>query len=173
MVHDLAVWHCRIIVAKFIGEWEPGAEPYDVLEIDGNMLMHGGVSNLWEALIGNGTGTAGQTLTHFNNTNAAIGVGNGTAAVAATQTNLQGASRLRKAMDPAFPAHTSGTASPNATIQFRSTFGTADANFAWEEAAVFNSTTDGTGRMLNRKTQAMGTKTSTSSWQITFDITIS
>ncbi len=171
-MHDLAVWRCHITVAKFEGEWEPHAKPYEVLEFDHNMLAHGGVSNIWQYVLGNGTATAGQTLTYFNNGNAAIGVGNGTAAAAATQTDLQGASKLRKGMGAGYPEHTQGTASTNASIRFRSTFDTTEANFAWEEAGVFNSATAGLGRMLNRKVQAMGTKTNTASWQITFDISI-
>lgn len=170
--HELAVWKCHIQVAKFLGDWEPGLVPYAVDEYDGNLLMHGGVSVIWECLEGLGTATGGQSLTYFNAANAAIGVGNGTAAVAATQTNLQGASRLRKGMGAGYPEHSDGTASGNATVRYRSTFDTGEANFAWEEAGVFNSVTDATGRMLNRKLQAMGTKTNTSSWQITFDLSI-
>lgn len=171
-MHELAVWKCHIQVAKFWGDWEPGAEPYEVNEYDGNLLMYGGVSVIWECLEGLGTATAGQALTYFTNANAAIGVGNGTGAVVATGTNLLGASRLRKGMGAGYPEHTDGTALANNTVRYRSTFDTSEANFAWEEAGVFNSVTDATGRMLNRKLQSMGTKTNTSSWQITFDISI-
>lgn len=171
--HELATWRCHIQVAKFLGDWEPGMEPYAVDEYDGNALMIGGVSVILEALEGLGTATAGQALTYFNTTSSAIGVGNGTAAVVTTQTNLQGASRLRKQVDVGFPDHTDGTTGTANQVIYRSTFGTAEANFAWEEAGVFNSATDAVGRMLNRKLQVMGTKTSSSSWQITFTITIS
>lgn len=172
MIHEPATWRCHITVAKFYGDWEPGAEPYEVAEYDHNMLMYGGISNIWQCLIGNGVGTAGNALTFFSQGNAAIGVGNSTTASTQVMTNLQGASRLRKLCPVGYPEHTAGTASANATLRFRSTFDTTEANFAWDEAAVFNSATDAVGRMLNRKVQAMGTKTSSSSWQITFDITI-
>lgn len=172
MVQELAVWKCHIQVAKFWGDWKPEKEPYAVDEYDGNLLMYGGVSVIWEALIGAGTATAGQAKTFFSQTNAAIGVGNGTTGVVATHTNLQGASRLRKVCPVGYPEHTDATTSGAAMCRWRTTFDTTDANFAWEEAGVFNSATDATGRMLNRKLQTMGTKTSASSWQITFDITI-
>lgn len=172
-MHESAKWNCHIQVAKFLGEWTPDATPYEVEEYDGNLLMHGGVSTLWQYALGNGTTTADQTLTYLNNSNAAIGVGDSTTAEAATQTDLQAATnKLRKTMDPGYPTHTDGTGSTNDEIVFRATFGTSEANFAWEEAGVFNSDVAATGRMLNRKVQSMGTKTSASSWQITFTINI-
>lgn len=171
--HDLAVWQCKITVAKFWGAIQPDSTPYAVDEYEHNMLLHGGVSNLWQYLLGNGTTTAGQVLTYFNGTNTAIGVGDSTTAAAATQTDLQATTnRLRKGQNAGYPEHTAGVTSTAKTIRFRSTFDTGEANFAWQEAGVFNSATQGTGRMLNRKVVDMGTKTSASSFQITFDIAI-
>lgn len=170
--HDLAVWRCHLSVAKFHGDWMAGAHPYEVLDFEHNMLLHGGVSVLWQALLGNGTTTAGQALTYLSNAQAAIGVGDGTAAAVATQTNLQGTNRLRKAMEAGYPQHTDGTTSAAKSVVFRSLYSTSQANFAWEEAGVFNSATDGVGRMLNRKVQSMGTKTSANSWQATFTIAL-
>jgi hypothetical protein len=172
-VHEPAQWRCHITLAKFWGDWRPELEPYDVLEWDGNMLLHGGVSNIWQYVIGNGVTTAGQLLAYFNAANAAIGVGDSTTAAAATQTDLVAASnKLRKGMNSGYPEHTAGTGSANKTIRFRSTFDTTEANWSWQEAGVFNSATLGQGRMLNRRVQDMGTKTSASSFQITFDISI-
>jgi hypothetical protein len=59
----------------------------------------------------------------------------------------------------------------NGVYTFRSTFATTDANFAWQEWAVFNASS--TGRMLNRAVSSLGTKTSAQSWQLTVTITIS
>ena len=171
-LHEAATWHCKIQIAKFLGEWFPGAIPYDVVEYDGNVLLCGGVSALWETLIGAGTTSANQALTYFNNANAAIGVGDSNAAAAATQTDLQGAQKVRKGMNASYPQHTDGTASANKTITFQCTFATNEANFAWEEAGIFNSPTNGVGRMLNRRAQSMGAKTVASSWQVTFTVTI-
>lgn len=170
-IPDTGKWHCKFLIEKFHGD-DLTAEPYEVIETD-NLFMNGGISCLWEALIGNGTATAGQALTHFNNANAAIGVGDSTTAAAATQTNLQAASnKLRKGMNATFPVHTDGTSGGATSIQFQSTFSTAEANFAWQELGVFNSAVDGTGRMLNRKVESLGTKTSASSWQVTATLTI-
>lgn len=100
----------------------------------------------------------------FDNTNAYIGVGNGTTAFAAGQTDLQGASKFRKAMDATYPQSAAGA------MTFRSTFATGDANFAWEEWGVFNASTSGT--MMNRVVQNNGTKASTETKQVTVTITI-
>lgn len=141
------------------------------IEHDGNLLMYGGASCLWQCLIGNGTGTAAQTLTFFNNGNAYIGVGDSSTAEAATQTDLQASSnKLRKAMDSTYPQHTDATTSGAASIVFRSTFASGDANFAWAEWGVFNGSSG--GRMLNRKVASNGTKASGASWVFTVTLTL-
>lgn len=174
--HDPITWKCKWIVKSWDGEVSPeqtdSIPPREIIEIDDNLLMYGGVSCLWQTLIGNGTGTAGQTLTYFNNGNAYIGVGDSSTAEAATHTDLQAASnKLRKAMDATYPQHTDATTSGAATITFRSTFGTSDANFAWNEWAIFNGSTG--GRMLNRKVASLGTKTNAETKQVTVTITLS
>lgn len=108
---------------------------------------------------------AGGAASLFDNTNAHIGVGNGTTAFAASQTDLSGASKFRKGMDATYPQATAGA------ITFRSTFGTTEANFAWEEWGVFNASTGGT--MMNRVVQNNGTKASTETKQVTVTITLS
>jgi hypothetical protein len=174
--HDKATWNVDWKVEKFEGDVTAkdiasGLQPYEVVEGKDNLLMYGGVSNLWECLIGNGTGTASQTLTFFNNGNAHIGVGDSTTAEAATHTDLQAASnKTRKAMEATYPTHTDGVVVGSATITFRSLFGSGDANFAWQEWAVFNASTG--GRMLNRKVASLGTKTSAATWQMTVTITL-
>ena len=164
-------WHCRAVIEKFDGDIGPDSVPYEVVETD-NMLMYGGASCLWQALIGNGSATPGQALTYFNNANAAIGVGDGSAAEAATHTDLQASTnKARKGMNSTYPQHTDGTVLAAASVLFQATFGTSEANFAWAEWGLFNSPTAATGRMLNRKVAALGTKTSASSWQITVTLT--
>lgn len=171
-IRDSLKWHCHLTIRKFHGDSTADADLFETVEIDGNLLMYGGASCLWQCLIGNGTGTAAQTLTFFNNGNAYLGVGDSSTAEAATQTDLQAASnKLRKAMDATYPQHTDATTSGAATITFRSTFATSDANFAWAEWATFNGSSG--GRMLNRKVAALGTKTSAATWQLTVTISIS
>jgi len=148
--------------------------PDEVVETEGNLLMYGGVSCLWQTLQGNGTSTAGQVLTYFTNTSAAIGVGDSTTAAVATQTDLQASTnKLRVGMNASYPAQTDGTTSAANTIQFQSTFGTSQGNYVWNEQGIFNSSTAATGRMLNRVVNALGTKVSGTSWTVTGQITIS
>lgn len=101
----------------------------------------------------------------FDNANAHIGVGNGTTAFSAAHTDLQGASKARKAMDATYPQAAGGV------MTFRSTFATGDANFAWEEWGIFNAAAAGT--MMNRVVQSNGTKASTETKQVTVTITLS
>lgn len=102
--------------------------------------------------------------TLFDNGNAHIGVGNGNTAAAVTQTDLQGASKTRKAMEAGYPDQSQGAN----VLRFKSSFGTAEANYAWEEWAVFNAAAAGT--MMNRKVESLGTKTSSQTWELTVDI---
>jgi len=123
-----------------------------------------GLTNAYRDVVANAT--VGNTITPFNNANSYIGVGDSNAAFAASQTDLQAASnKLRKAMGATYPT----LAAPAMT--FRATFGTSEANWAWNEWGVFNGSAGGT--MLNRKVESLGTKTSAQSWQITATITLS
>lgn len=122
-----------------------------------------GMTNAYRDLLS--SASVGNAITAYNNANSFLGVGDSTAAFAATQTDLQAATnKLRKAMEATYP-----TLATN-VITFRSLFGTADANFAWAEWGVFNASTAGT--MMCRKVEALGTKTSAQSWQLTATITI-
>lgn len=169
--HDAVRWRCHTLLRKFHGDSTDLTDLFDEVSIDGNLLMYGGASCQWQTLIGNGTSTGGQTLTYFNNANAHIGVGDSSTAEAATHTDLQAATnKLRKAMDATYPLHTDGVVVGAASIAFRSTFATGDANYAWNEWGIFNGSSG--GRMLNRKVQSLGTKTSAASWQLTVTLTL-
>ena len=107
----------------------------------------------------------GEAFTAFNNANARIGVGDSSSAFAAGQTDLQApANKLRKAMDATYPQRAANV------LTFRATFGTGEANFAWNEWGVFNAAA--AGQMLNRKVEALGTKTSAQTWQLTVNLTL-
>lgn len=110
--------------------------------------------------------TGGASYTAFNNANAALGVGNGTTAFSSAHTDLQGASKFRKAMDATYPSRAANV------ITWRSTFATGEANFAWEERGVFNTATLGSGQMLSRKVATILTKTSAVSVQLTSTDTV-
>lgn len=81
-----------------------------------------------------------ESLTSFANANANIGVGGGagaTTAFAIAQTDLQGASKTRKACDATFPSRASNV------LTSKATFLSADANYVWDEAALFNAAAAG------------------------------
>lgn len=169
-LQDRAGWLCRLRVEDFPDD-DLSASPLRVVEAS-NLLMHGGASLLWACARGAGTATAGQALTYLDAANAAIGAGNGTAAAAATQTDLQGASRLRRGMNSTYPQHSDGTGAGAHQIIFQATFGTGDANFDWQEVSLHNSATDATGRMVNRIVQNIGVKTSSISRVATMTLTL-
>lgn len=101
----------------------------------------------------------GSTYTKYNNANAYLGVGNGTTAFSAAHTDLQGASKTRKAMDATYPSRAANV------VTYRATFATTDANYAWEEVGVFNAAA--AGEMMSRNVTTLGTKTSAASWVLT------
>jgi hypothetical protein len=129
--------------------------------IDGNLLLNEGINEAWTLICGTGA-------TKFDNSNANIGVGDSNTAAVATQTGLQAATnKLYKAMDGGYPTYGSSQ-----QAVWRSTFGTGDANFSWQEITVCNTNSD-SGKNLNRKVQDMGTKTSAVSRVTTLTITLS
>ena len=86
----------------------------------------------------------------YDGSNAHIGVGDGTAAFNSTQTDLQGAVKTRMLVDNT-PIRTANQ------LEFKATYGSDDANHAWDEWGVFNAASG--GEMLNRKVEPLGTKT--------------
>ncbi len=133
-------------------------KPYETIDFEGNILVTVGITLLLDLLGGAG----GQVL---NNANAFLGVGESVAGASAGQVKLQGASRLNKAMNGSYPI----VASPKVTYQ--STFASGEANWAWNEVGTFNNVANDAGEMLNRKVQALGTKSSGATWTLTEDIT--
>lgn len=156
-------WGVTYQVDKREGEWTPeqinngeAPLPYETVKDYGNLLTNVGAQRLWEGLIGT-------VITVFSNANARIGVGDSNTAAADTQTDLQAASnKLRVAMDSTYPQISTDT------ITFRSTFSTSQANYAWEEWAIFNAAA--AGDMLNRKVASLGTKASGATWTLTVTI---
>jgi hypothetical protein len=63
-----------------------------------------------------------------------MGIGNGTTAVTAADTDLSGASKSYKGIDPSFP--TESLYNGKATLIWQSTFASGDAQFAWNEALI-------------------------------------
>ncbi len=109
-------------------------------------------------------GIVGSLTPLFNNANAHLGVGNSTTAFSQAQTDLVGASKTRKAMDATYPSVAVNV------ITAQATFGTADANHAWDEVGLFNGASGNT--MMSRVVVALGTKTSASTFVLTHTLTI-
>ena len=107
----------------------------------------------------------GSSYTKFNSANAHLGVGDSSAAFASSQTDLQAATnKTRKSMDATYPSRSANV------LTFRATFGTGDANYAWNERGIVNASSS--GQMLSRKVISLGTKTSSASWQLTCTDTV-
>lgn len=136
-----------------------GVELPAVTEIDGNLLLNEGIQLLLDLLIGAG-GTA------YNNANSYIGVGDTNTAESASQTGLQApTNKLYKAMESSYPSRASQT------VTWRAVFGSAEANYAWNEFTVANGSSDAATN-LNRKTSVQGTKASGQVWTVDVSITI-
>ena len=133
--------------------------PFEVKNIEDNILVNTGINALLTLLAGGG-GDA------FDNDNSYLGVGEDVTAADAGQTDLIGASKVRVAMNATYP--TFGTSQK---ITFQADFGSAVANFAWNEFAVFNASSGGT--MLNRKVEVEGTKTAGQTWRLSLEISLS
>lgn len=134
-----------------------GGLPYEIIESEPNLLLTAGATVMFQRL-------SGTTPPAFDATNGRLCVGSGNAAVAVGQTDLQGVSKTRKLFDTAPIVSTN-------TFTAVTTFGTADANHAWEEAGMANAATGAT--LLNRIVQSFGTKNSSLTWVLTFVASLS
>jgi len=124
-----------------------------------NIGLNVGLQYLIDCICGIGS------TTKWDNTNARLGVGSDATAADPTQTDLLDASPTWKAMDATYPQRSGQTA------EWRSTFGSGDANEAWNEFAVDNGAT--AHKLLNRKVESKGTKASGESWVLSLKITFS
>ena len=123
-----------------------------------NVFLNSGINEIWKLVCGN-AGTA------FTNALATIGVGDSTTAEDPAQTDLQAVTnKTYKGMEASYP--TSGT-SQKAT--FQSSFGSADANYSWQEFVIKNSSSL---ICLNRKVSNQGTKVSGQTWVLTVELSL-
>jgi hypothetical protein len=139
--------------------------------VEGNLLTTAGLNRMTSLIIAGG----GQAPT---NTAARIGVGDGAGSAAVGDTDLSAAAgsthRWFQAMDATFPTQSNGL------MTFKSTFASADGNFAWNEFGIDIGTPTVTSgntvnaTLLNHKTSiAQGTKASGQTWAATATITLS
>lgn len=154
-------------VGNFVQAFKEGRPLPEIYErfkhlFKGNLLLNEGINELWTIVASASSGTK------FDNSNAYLGVGDDTTTESASQTGLQALSnKLYKAMDTGYPTY--GT-SQQAT--WRSTFGSAEANFNWREFTVANGNSDSADN-LNRKVSDQGTKASGQTWELSLTITLS
>ena len=169
---DLAHWKCNYRLEKREGDIDAfgipeerlaflaNTRPYEVIEGEGNCLLNTGIDEIWDLV----TGAVSGADHIYDNAHAQIGVGDSTTAADATQTDLQAASnKTYKAMESGFPTSTTQKAT------FKSSFGSDDANYAWNEWVVKQSTS---AKCLNRKVESLGTKSS-GTWTLEVSITLS
>ena len=143
------------IIEKFWAR-KSGLEFIEKIEFP-NLVVNVGGALILDKLIG----AAG---TVFSNANAYIGIGDSATAPAVGQTDLQAATnKLRKAMEATFPSRS------GQVMTFRSVFGTADANWTWNEIALFNASS--AGDMFSRSLVS-NPFTKTSSLSITCSYTL-
>jgi hypothetical protein len=141
-----------------------GVEPYEIFQRDdANMILQAG----WVALLGGIAGTS--ITTKFSASVGRIGVGDSATAAAYTQTDLQASSNKYYQLVSGAPTITTSSTPP--TLVFAATFGTGNANYAWNEFITDEGTASNTGPVvavcLNRGAVAMGTKASGQTWTAT------
>ena len=133
---------------------------FEQVSFDGNLLLNEGIGELLLLL-------SGGVATAFSNANAYLGVGDSNTAEDATQTGLQAATnKLYKAMESGYPIIV------GQTITFRSIFGTAEANFSWQEFTAANGNSD-VSVNLNRKISDQGIKSAGQTFTLDLSITFS
>ena len=134
--------------------------PFQVIEMEHNCLLNTGIDKIWDLV----TGVVSGTDHIYDNAKAQIGVGDSTDEEDATETDLQApTNKTYKGMEGGYPTSTTQKAT------FKSSFGSADANYAWNEWVVKQLTS---AVCLNRKVESLGTK-STGTWTLEVDITLS
>lgn len=171
-VKEHANWHMKARLLKYHEDITPfagegkGAEfhrlfkPYEVREMEGNVLLNSGINEIWDLITGAVSG-AGHT---YDSSGTQIGVGDSSSGADPAQTDLQAAvNKTYKGMESGYPTSTSQKAT------FKASFGDSDANYAWNEWVVKQATS---GICLNRKVENLGTKSS-GTWTLEVSITLS
>ena len=170
---DKGHWSCKFRLEKRHGDinaydtpegraaFLDAVKPYDVIEGEDNCLLNTGIDEMWDLVTGAVSGA-----THiFDNAAATIGVGDSSAAAVASQMDLQAAvNKTYKGMEATYPTSTAQK------VTLKSSFGSADANYVWNEWVVKQSTS---AKCINRKVSAMGTKASGSTWTLEVTVTLS
>jgi len=151
------------------------AAPVEVVANLGNLLTRQGKKRLMDRLAGTASNQA------LDATHCRVGVGDGSTAAADTDTDLSAVAGSTHRQFKLVDSVTVGSGASSGVLTIVATFGTALANFAWSEWGVDGGTADGTTvtsetnatpGLINRKVEALGTKTAAGTWVITVTITI-
>jgi hypothetical protein len=166
---DTAQWKCRYKLEKREGDinacksleerlaFLEDTSPYEVIEREGNCLLNAGIDEMWDLIVGDSS-------SYFDNASAQLGVGDDDTAADPSQTDLQAATnKTYKGMEDGYPTSTLQKAT------FKASFGASEANYSWNEWVVKHGSS---GKCLNRKVDALGTKSS-GTWTLEVSITLS
>ena len=164
----------RVQIKKWASEEDKlaGKEPFETRIDEGNLGLSGGITRALSLLTLSGT-DGGLT---WNTTLTCIGVGTSTTTASAADTGLVIAATSATAQEYHKMDATTYPAVSGSNMIVRSTFGSTEANFAWNEFVIKNATytADSTsGRALIRKVSQQGTKISGQSWECTCTVTMS
>jgi hypothetical protein len=152
-----AVWKIR----KFANdEAVKNNKPYEVSSFKGNCLCNEGINEILTIIGSDSSGTK------YDNTNAYLIVGTGDGAATADDTESDFTAGVVEGMESSYPTY--GTSQK---ITWKASYGSDDANQAWNEFGVLNASTS--GKLLNRKVSDQGTKTSGQTWELSLEITFS
>jgi hypothetical protein len=140
-----------------------GFDPYAVEQVPHNISLKVGRAQVCTVL-----SKTAVASTRWSSGIAYLFVGTHSTAASYTQSGLLAAagSRAKYKMDTGYPSVSSNT------ITWRSTFTTNTANFAWKEYSLRNSTTQTTGKALNRVASSKGTKVNGETWTLQLVITV-
>ena len=175
-------WMAHWTIKKFLGDYPDmtpeeieaaGVKPYEVLEIDGNLLLNDGINAIiWPAVVGS-------LATPLNGTDGCMGVGDSSTAAAASQTGLQAGTNHLWVLLSATP-----TVGTSQQLVASATFASAQANWVWNEICIGVTSTPAslpanaatppaTAHVLNRLAQNLGTKASGTTWTGQLTVTLS
>lgn len=163
MPSDRAIAKSKWTIRKFNSEeeyrqWMQGkAQPFDVREINGNLLLNEGITRLQNLLTGGGG-------TNYGNAAAWLGVGDNSGTAQAVDTGLSGTNACYRPMEATYPQIASQTTT------WRSVFNSADGNFDWLEFTVANGSGN-SAENLNRRVSDQGTKVVGQTWTLDLAIT--
>lgn len=152
----LQVVEGRYTLRKYRREVTP-EDLYEVIELAPNVFLTAGITEVLKL-------ATGAAATAFSAANARLCVGDSNTAATAGQTDLQAVTNKFRQLVDGTPVVTGNT------VTFAATFTAANANFAWQEVGVAN--TSVAGPMWSRTVSALGTKASPAVWVLSWSLSI-